>query len=174
MEAALEQAEKAYSCDEVPVGCVVVHNNSILAVGRNRTNEVRTTAPLSSCNGTRHAELEAIETIERTHPALVPGIFTECDLYVTVEPCIMCAGALSLLRFRKVLYGCRNDKFGGCGSVLNIHQEGCIACGIEGDGEDGLRLECCGGLYAQRAVELLRKFYSTGNPKGIHSLCNKN
>lgn len=49
------------------------------------------------------------------------SVFAECDLYVTVEPCVMCAAALRLLRFRRVFYGCGNDRFGGCGSVLNVH-----------------------------------------------------
>ena len=52
-----------------------------------------------------------------------------CELYVTCEPCIMCAAALSLLRLRRVVYGCANDKFGGCGSVLALHQAGCGPCG---------------------------------------------
>lgn len=59
--------------------------------------------------------------------ALLTG-FDRCDLYVTCEPCIMCAGALSLLGFRKVFYGCGNDKFGGNGSILSIHEDGCHPC----------------------------------------------
>ena len=53
---------------------------------------------------------------------------SRCELYVTCEPCIMCAGALSLLGFKRVIYGCPNDKFGGCGSVLDIHVKGCGSC----------------------------------------------
>jgi tRNA(Arg) A34 adenosine deaminase TadA len=52
-----------------------------------------------------------------------------CTLYVTVEPCIMCAGALSILRFKEVVFGCGNDRFGGCGSILSVHEEGAGACG---------------------------------------------
>ena len=60
----------------------------------------------------------------------VPSFVTcRADLYVTCEPCIMCAGALSLLRVRRVFYGCRNDRFGGCGSILPVHQWGCGGCG---------------------------------------------
>lgn len=85
------------------------------------------------------------------------------DLYVTVEPCIMCAGALSLLGLRKSYYGCPNDKFGGCGSVLQVHARGCGGCGGAEEGR-GVPFEAQGGLMAQEAVELLRLFYMVGNP----------
>jgi len=62
--------------------------------------------------------------------------FERCVLYVTCEPCIMCAGALSLLGFQKVVFGCGNDKFGGNGSILSIHDDGCYPCG-EGEGDSG-------------------------------------
>lgn len=52
-----------------------------------------------------------------------------CQLYVTIEPCIMCAGALSLMGFKRVYYGARNDKFGGCGSIMQVHESGCGCCG---------------------------------------------
>ena len=69
--------------------------------------------------------------------------FDRCALYVTCEPCIMCAGALSLLGFERVYYGCANDKFGGNGSILHIHRDGCYPCADAGDagdaGDDGMR-----------------------------------
>lgn len=70
--------------------------------------------------GTRHAEFQAISEILRTDS---PFIFQETDLYVTVEPCIMCAAALRQYRIRTVYYGCSNDRFGGNGGVMNIHSE---------------------------------------------------
>ena len=114
MGVALAEAAAALDAGEVPVGCAFVHPRDGL-VGRGHNNTV------ASCNGTRHAELEAIDAM------LTAGLSTariaECTLYVTVEPCIMCASALRQLRTRRVVFGCRNDKFGGCGSVLSIHSD---------------------------------------------------
>jgi tRNA-specific adenosine deaminase 2 len=70
--------------------------------------------------GTRHAEYFAINQIMAKYPL---SVFEEIDVYVTVEPCIMCASALRQLRIRNVFYGCKNDRFGGCSGVLNIHTE---------------------------------------------------
>ena len=70
--------------------------------------------------GTRHAEFLAINSILSKHP---PSIFSETDLYVTVEPCIMCASALRQFQIRAVYFGCSNDRFGGTGGVLSIHSE---------------------------------------------------
>ena len=72
-----------------------------------------------SLNGTRHAELVAINQILAEHPI---GVFKETDLYVTVEPCVMCASALRQYGIRAVYFGCWNERFGGTGGVLNIHQ----------------------------------------------------
>ncbi|PNW74793.1 hypothetical protein CHLRE_12g509600v5 [Chlamydomonas reinhardtii] len=92
--------------------------------------------------------------------------FDRCELYVTVEPCIMCAGALSLLGFRQVYYGCGNDRFGGCGSILPVNGEGCGAC--SGRPPRGVHVgrgfPAQGGLFPEEAVELLREFYAAGNP----------
>lgn len=90
--------------------------------------------------------------------------FPSCTLYVTCEPCIMCAGALSLLGFKEVIFGCRNDKFGGNGSILQIHETGCGSCGSQPN--CGASYPSTGGLLADRAVLLLQLFYSAGNPKG--------
>jgi len=70
--------------------------------------------------GTRHAEFQGITEILQNHP---PSIFRETDLYVTVEPCIMCAACLRQYGIRAVYFGCNNDRFGGTGGVLNIHSE---------------------------------------------------
>jgi len=70
--------------------------------------------------GHRHAEFAGIEQILQKYP---PSIFKEVDLYVTVEPCIMCASALRQLEIHAVYYGCSNDRFGGCGGVLHCHSE---------------------------------------------------
>ena len=107
MGMALREAEIALDTQEVPVGCVFVHPTEGV-VGRGHNNTV------ASCNGTRHAELEAIDAMLGDGRSV--GQISECSLYVTVEPCIMCASALRQLQVRQVFYGCRNDKFGGCGT----------------------------------------------------------
>ncbi|KAI3850851.1 hypothetical protein MKW92_015399 [Papaver armeniacum] len=119
MELAIEQAKVALNSLEVPVGCVIVEDDKVIASGRNRTNETR--------NATRHAEMEATDyLLEQWQKNGLSkkeiGIrFSKCDLYVTCEPCIMCAAAISILGIKAVYYGCPNDKFGGCGSILSLH-----------------------------------------------------
>ena len=143
MKQALNQAEIALSTGEVPVGCVITLNNEIIAAARNNTNATH--------NATRHCEFEAIDSILEQYPST---IFSECTLYVTVEPCIMCASALRQLKFHKVVYGCGNDRFGGCGSVMSIHS-------INDDRFAELNVQ--GGIFAKEAILLLRKFYLIEN-----------
>lgn len=160
MELALEQAKSAMSNLEVPVGCVFVDDGKVVASGSNRTNQTR--------NATRHAEMEAIDLIlEQGQKAglsqrEVAEKFSRCVLYVTCEPCIMCAAALSILGIKEVFYGCANDKFGGCGSILSLHEQG----GSEQPSGSlhGRGFRCRGGLMASEAVALLRSFYEQGNP----------
>ena len=157
MDEAIMMAEEALTALEIPVGCVLVCNNAIVARGRNRTNEGR--------NATLHAEFDALRHLlpDRTH-ALTPSLsrpFTPQNLdpedelstpgsrsasrsaeggrererkvwatplrgvtlYVTVEPCIMCASAMRQVGIERVVYGCANERFGGCGGVQCIHSE---------------------------------------------------
>lgn len=88
-------------------------SSRVLAAAHNATNRTK--------NGTRHAELVAIDDV-LLRQGLPPAVLAACDVYVTCEPCIMCAGALALVRVRRVVFGCRNDRFGGCGSILSVHQ----------------------------------------------------
>mmetsp|Transcript_1974 Transcript_1974/g.4884 ORF Transcript_1974/g.4884 Transcript_1974/m.4884 type:complete len:189 (+) Transcript_1974:252-818(+) len=157
MRLALAQAQAAYDAQEVPVGCVIVsEEGAVLGQGHNQTNRTR--------NGTRHAEFEAIDEILASRQGTpAPLDLSRCTLYVTCEPCIMCAGALSALTIGGVVYGCGNDKFGGCGSVLDIAGSGCGTCG--GTGAPAPPFSCRAGLLADEAVELLRRFYVSGNPK---------
>jgi len=113
MDIALRMAEEALSAREVPVGCVFVHEDKIIARARNRTNELR--------NATRHAELEALDEIIYSSPPNCNRIPENTKLYVTVEPCMMCASALRQIGIKQVFYGCENERFGGCGSVLDVH-----------------------------------------------------
>ncbi|KAI1298623.1 hypothetical protein EDD11_006763 [Mortierella claussenii] len=123
MRAALDLAEEAHSVNEVPVGCVFVYNptGKIIGQGRNRTNE--------SLNGTRHAEFEGISMIlaqeEFALLAQDPSkkFWRDVTLYVTIEPCVMCASALRQLGIGQVYFGAGNDRFGGNGSVFHIHKE---------------------------------------------------
>lgn len=112
MRMALELAEEAYEVGEVPVGAVFVTDGKVIASGRNRTNETK--------NGTRHAEIEAIDKILASHTLID---WNRIQVFVTIEPCIMCAAALRLLGIEKVFFGAHNDRFGGCGSVLSIHSQ---------------------------------------------------
>ncbi|XP_072120879.1 tRNA-specific adenosine deaminase 2 isoform X2 [Mobula birostris] len=115
MEQALSTAKGALEKGEVPVGCLMVYHDEILGQGKNEVNETK--------NATRHAEMVAIgHVLEwcRQKGMRWQEVFKETVLYVTVEPCIMCAAALRLLNIPLVVYGCRNERFGGCGSVLNV------------------------------------------------------
>jgi tRNA-specific adenosine deaminase 2 len=107
-------------CAHGTLACVSTHARIALRIGTNARNH----------QATRHAELEAIDTLLAAHggDAAAAG-FARCELYVTCEPCIMCAAALSLLKLRRVVYGCANDRFGGCGSVLDVHAQGVAPCG---------------------------------------------
>eukprot|EP00760_Papus_ankaliazontas_P009245 PhM_4_TR13985/c0_g1_i1/m.81704/K15441/TAD2, ADAT2; tRNA-specific adenosine deaminase 2 len=136
MKAAFAEADKALKCGEVAVGCVFVrNNNTIVARGHNLTNARR--------DATQHAELVAVEGMVPP-----PTDLSDCVLYVTVEPCIMCAAALRLWSVGHVFYGCPNDRFGGNGSVLDVNS------GV-------YRSE--GGHRASEAIDLLKVFYSGEN-----------
>lgn len=131
-----------------------MRDGSVIARGSNKTNATR--------NPTRHAEFDAIDRILTACSGRVEEArFPECTLYVTCEPCIMCAGALCLIEIGEVVYGCMNDKFGGCGSILDIASTGCGGCGKK-PAPHGFKSR--GGLFGKEAVELLRQFYITGNP----------
>ncbi|GFQ02389.1 tRNA-specific adenosine deaminase 2 [Phtheirospermum japonicum] len=93
--------------------------------------------------------------------------FSRCSLYVTCELCIMCASALSIIGIKEVYYGCGNDKFGGCGSILSLHTSiyNFIFCS---GGVSRKEFKCTGGIMATEAINLLRNFYEQGNPNGEH------
>lgn len=116
------------------MGCVFVRENRVIARARNRTNELRNVTLRSptrllllipALQASRHAELEAIDRIladKELTPKATRYPLADTVLYVTVEPCIMCASALRQLGITQVFYGCENDKFGGCGSVLGVNE----------------------------------------------------
>ncbi len=113
MYAALQEAENALAGDEVPVGAVIVYENRIIGRGFNQTETLK--------DPTAHAEMIAL-TAASNH--LQSKLLDQCDLYVTVEPCVMCAGAILLSRIRNVYFGAFEPKFGACGSLFNIIESG--------------------------------------------------
>jgi tRNA(adenine34) deaminase len=112
MRRALSLAQEAADAGEVPVGCVIVRNGRIVGEGRNRREERNAAAS--------HAEMEAIAA---ANAALNSWRLDDCALYVTLEPCPMCAGAILNARIPRVYYGARDEIFGACGGVTNLFME---------------------------------------------------
>lgn len=111
MKAAIRLAKKAALLDEVPIGCVIVHNNKIIGRGYNRRNTDKSTLA--------HAEIIAIK---KAGKIIKDWRLEECTMYVTLEPCQMCAGAIVQARIPRVVIGTMNSKAGCAGSVINILQ----------------------------------------------------
>lgn len=109
MKEAIRQAKKALALGEVPIGCCIVYQDRIIARGYNRRNTDKSTLS--------HAELNAMKKASRV---IGDWRLEECTLYVTLEPCQMCAGAIVQARIPKVVMGCMNAKAGCCGSILNL------------------------------------------------------
>ncbi len=109
MKEALKQAKNAYALGEVPIGCVIVHEGKIIGRGYNRRNTDKNTLS--------HAEITAIRKASKV---IGDWRLEECTLYVTLEPCQMCAGAIVQARIPEVVMGCMNPKAGCAGSILNI------------------------------------------------------
>jgi len=144
MREAIKMAELALASDETPVGCVFVKDGEIIGRGMNDTNR--------SLNGTRHAEFIALAQILAEHPI---SVLNETDLYVTVEPCVMCASALRQYGIRTVYFGCWNERFGGTGGVLTVHEDPSV----------DKPYPVVGGIFREEAIMLLRKFYVQENEK---------
>jgi len=138
MDLALEEARRARDLDEVPVGAVIVLDDRVVGRGHNRTRTERT--PLA------HAELIALaEAFASTGDARLPGAV----VYSTVEPCFMCAGALSHARVARAVWGVRDPKFGGCASL------GAVLT----DARMNHRAQITEGVRADEARELLQSFF---------------
>ena len=112
MNSALAQARTGLDEGEVPVGCVIVHDGVIVGRGHNQVERLK--------DATAHAEIVAIGAAST---ALDSWRLSECTLYVTLEPCAMCAGAIVLARVGRVVFGALDPKAGACGSVLNVIDE---------------------------------------------------
>ena len=112
MKEAIKQAKKAYDKEEIPVGAVIVKDGKIIARGYNKKEEKKDT--------TQHAEIIAIQKASRKIGA---WRLQDCEMYVTLEPCAMCTGALIQARLKRVYIGTMDPKTGACGSVLNLLED---------------------------------------------------
>ena len=137
MRQALELAREAAAAGEVPVGCVVVRNGEIIGRGRNRREEKQSTAS--------HAEMEAMA---QANAALGSWRLEDCELYVTLEPCPMCAGAILNARIPRVFYGARDEAMGACGGVTNLFME-----------DFPSRPALVGGILGEECRAVLRAFF---------------
>ena len=138
MREAYKQAKKAYALGEVPIGCVIVHDGKIIGRGYNRRNTDKSTLS--------HAEITAIRKASKV---IGDWRLEECTLYVTLEPCQMCAGAIVQARIPKVVMACMNPKAGCAGSVLNILDMPAF----------NHQAEAVRGVLAEECAALLRTFF---------------
>lgn len=138
MKEALKEAKKAYIKEEIPVGAIIVKDNKIIARAYNKKEEKMDT--------TKHAEIIAIQKASKK---LKAWRLTDCDLYVTLEPCSMCAGALIQSRIRKVYIGTEDKKTGACGSVLNLLE----------DYKFNHKVEIENGILKDECEAILKKFF---------------
>lgn len=140
MRLALREAERALAHDDVPVGAVVVREGEVVGAAHNE-RELRADA-------TAHAEMLALREATR---GASDWRLLDCILYVTLEPCAMCAGAIVLARIPRVIFAASDPKAGAAGSVLDVL----------GEPRLNHRPEVAGGLFAQESAELLRAFFSS-------------
>lgn len=144
MKQAVKQAKKAYDKLETPIGCVIVHEDKIIARGYNKRNMKKNTLA--------HAEILAINKASKV---LGDWRFEDCTMYVTLEPCPMCAGAIVQARIPRVVIGSMNPKAGCAGSVLNLLQQDGLNHQVEVT--KGVLAEECSGLMTSFFRELRKK-----------------
>ena len=139
MQEALALAREAAAAGEVPVGCVIVRRGAIVGRGRNRREERQAVSS--------HAEMEAMA---QANTVLGNCRLDDCELYVTLEPCPMCAGAILNARIPRVYYGARDETFGACGGVLNLFME-----------DFPHRPALVGGILAEDCRAVLAEFFAS-------------
>ncbi len=144
MRAALRDAAASAKADEVPVGCVIVHDGQIIGRGHNQTESLQ--------DATAHAEILAIGAASN---ALGSWRLLDCTLYVTLEPCAMCAGAIVLARIGRLVYGAADPKAGACGSVLDVIHEPRL----------NHRVEVTSGVLADECGQRLKEFFAAKRRK---------
>lgn len=140
MRQALKLARKAAELDEVPIGCVIVHEGKVIARGYNRRNTDKSTLA--------HAEISAIRKASKK---MSDWRLEECTLYVTLEPCQMCAGAIVQARVSRVVIGAMNPKAGCAGSVLNLLEMQ----------EFNHRADVTRGILEEECAQILKEFFSS-------------
>ena len=138
MYAALQEAEKAGELNEVPIGAVVVYQNRIVGRGHNQVEMLK--------DSTAHAEMIAITAASNS---LQSKFLDQCDLYVTLEPCVMCCGAILLTRISNIYFGTHEPKFGATGSLFNILESG----------KYNHKPNVFSGIYADESKLLMKKFF---------------
>ncbi|HJS43333.1 MAG TPA: tRNA adenosine(34) deaminase TadA [Gemmatimonadales bacterium] len=143
MDRALEQARVAATKDEVPIGAVIMRGGEIVAEAHNETVARR--------NPTLHAEMLAIE---RALETLETDRLIDCTLYVTIEPCAQCAGAIVLAKVGKLVFGAYDEKAGMCGSLGDLVRHPQL----------NHRVEVRGGVEAEQCAELIREFFAARRP----------
>jgi len=139
MRLAIDQARNAWAVGEVPVGAVVVHEGRVLATGYNQ--------PIGTHDPTAHAEICALRAASEL---LANYRLVDCDLFVTLEPCAMCAGAIMHARLRRVVYGARDPKTGAAGSIVDLFAETRL----------NHHTEVTAGVLADECGELLSSFFA--------------
>lgn len=144
MKEAIKQAKKAYKIGEVPIGCVIVYGDKIIGRGYNRRTIDKNTIA--------HAEMMAIKKASKK---MDDWRLEDCTMYVTLEPCQMCSGAIVQSRMKRVVIGCMNPKAGCAGSILNLLQMEAFNHQVEL--EIGVLEEECSGLMKQFFKELREK-----------------
>lgn len=153
MREALKQAKKAAEIEEVPIGCVIVYDNKIIARGYNRR--------IADKNTLSHAELNAIRKASKK---LGDWRLDDCDMYITLEPCQMCAGAIVQARIKQVYIGCMNPKAGCAGSIMNL---------LEVD-EFNHKVDITKGILEKECSQVLKDFFKKmRNKKKDNRLTNK-
>src|SRR5947199_821371 len=138
MREALRMAQKAYDANEVPVGAVVVRKGKIIARAYNQVELLK--------DATAHAEMLALTQAEA---AVGDWRLNECDLYVTKEPCVMCAGALVHVRIRRVIFGCSDPRSGAGGGLMNLLQHPAL----------NHHCEITAGVMANESAAILQDFF---------------
>lgn len=137
MNKAIELAKEAKGCGEIPVGCVIVKSNEIISTGRNHTQNQK-------C-ATKHAEIVAIEEACKV---LKSANLSGCELYVTLEPCPMCAGAIINAKISKVVYGAFDLNYGACDSAINLFSLPNVHS-----------VECYGGIMEDECSKIISEFF---------------
>ncbi|HEX5315056.1 MAG TPA: tRNA adenosine(34) deaminase TadA [Candidatus Kapabacteria bacterium] len=138
MKLALAEAMKAFDLDEVPIGCIIVQEGHIIAKGHNLTEQLK--------DATAHAEIMAITSASA---ALESRYLTNTTLYVTIEPCSMCAGAIVLARISRLVFGAYDIKAGACGTLYNIPQ----------DNRLNHRVEIIPGVLDHECAALMQEYF---------------